>query len=404
MLRDLAKSLRNLYPVGDTREYFQPPKFADPIVSLVAIIGKRIGAIGTFLLLCGIYFVIPGLLSFMEGTAFHRAPDFLSYFDDVFGIANYALTYPLLLMALVSYYETMDTALEYVKRSVLSPEQAPSFAQFIRRLDRRLSARWIWAVPLLVTVAIVLWYQDQFKALGALKVYGGGGQGELTFLGIYWFAVVIATLAFALFSVLIRHTIFVLSLREFLRDFSLHLRPKDPDRSSGLAPLGNVFIQGAWVATLVGIIVMSFAGLGATAGFGYRLLLIRVMLATPFYLIVIPAVLGYPIWIIHRAMVREQNIRLAKISESVNQYLELVASLQVARLDLMKDRSSQLSDVKNWYSLMESAYSIVEHTPLWPVNFGSLRFVTPILSLLLSPFVTTAARALLHLVDPNFPV
>jgi hypothetical protein len=139
--------------------------------------------------------------------------------------------------------------------------------------------------------------------------------------------------------------------------------------------------------------VMSYVGLGASAGFGYRLLLIRVIGAASFYFLAAPIVLGYPVWIVHRAMRKERNIQLSRIGELIDRCVESISGINLTCYS-SEEEIKRLSGLNTWYTLLDSHYSMIDKMPVWPIDFGSLRAATPILSFILSPLVTTVAKML----------
>ncbi len=395
MISVITRTARALWALRDQALHFDIFQMGDPFVGLVNISANKLGSFGTTIILWLFYFGVPAVLSMIEGTAVDNDLTFLSYFDDRFGILNYAFTYPLVPILLVRYYKSIEYAFAHIGERIILPGQVAEFLRFRERFGVQISRRWTLALPLILTAVVIFWYQDQFKAIGALKVYGGGGQGQLTSLGLYWFIAVDGTIMFSLFCFLIRHAIFIQNLRVFCRVFSLHLYPKDPDHCAGLSPLGMILIHVTWLATLAAIMVMSFIGLGASAGFGYTLLLIRVALTVPFYLIVIPLAIGYPLWIIHKAMQTKQETALKHVSDMLNLFVERVLQINPIELRNSGKEMRELANAEIHFSLVNSTYSVLEEMPTWPVNVRTLKTFTPALSLVISPIATSLAKAFL---------
>jgi hypothetical protein len=164
---------------------------------------------------------------------------------------------------------------------------------------------------------------------------------------------------YAVFFIMSRELINVISINRFLTIFPMEIAPLHPDKAGGLYVMGRYVLARGLIVGMAGLL---FGMNLLRAQLGLGVLSAEFYVEMAIYTIATPTFFILPLWQAHRLMLKaRQKIMLEVAQKYEEQYYRSLAHLQKEQLN-----SEHIGNI----DALQKLYEIAEKAPTWPLNMS----------------------------------
>lgn len=282
-------------------------------------------------------------------------------------IVGYYIWMPRGIASVFTHLEENQIIGEPIAKDKEAELRNPTFRERILLLGQR----WGAALVLVVTIpTILILVRPQYLTLQQSAAWAADGLSLV--LSLLWIAVGLYCALHLFLSALLA----IRELRRRFREFRVLIRPLHPDKSGGLAPLGDFALRLSYLLALIGVafvVTPVTRNLVVTGTLQFRWST-ELQIGLVAYILAAPVVFFAPLAVAHNAMKEAKHRLLLQVARRFEREYERVNVALDGDLSGLENRLKTLKE-------LQSLHETTDKFPVWPFNVQNLtRFGTSYLS------------------------
>ncbi len=264
------------------------------------------------------------------------------------------------------------------KEQILNSKEE-AYKDFIKEVNNSISARWIPLFSILISLTATFGIMlPSYLVIGEHSYYTADKIGlglALLFIFLALFAV-ICCLIFTLLGIIWFNKLF--------KSFMMNIRPLHPDRSGGLAPLGNFALNLSYLIAMIGLlfVISPLQRTFLTTRSVQYFLTTDLWIGLGAYTIFGPITFFAPLAVAHSAMAHAKSQAILLIASSFEKEYSEIKSILENNVTALSKKIKTLEEIQKFHDMTMKF-------PVWPFNTSNLvRFGTSFISPLFLALIT----------------
>ena len=347
------------------------------LVLLYNQVFKR-NTIGLLFFITLLSLVVPLVLAWASGVLQSSEHVKMSYLDDFVAWGGVGLGIPLIVLCTIRYLYTLRRALLLTFRRTIFSVQPNSQRQVVSHFVDGINSRWNLITFVFALLSNIIWLPYLASSPSTTWILQcDEGVCGLTIPGMYYMFLVTVTIYMYL-SVAICGVRTAVFLWRLVRLGEVNVNPLHPDRSGGLAFLGELGIQNVYPIVIIGFNI-SLVALSDVVNLDKPFISPYHLILATSYVIVAFTVFFLPLSVFYRPMKKQKDNVLASLGKRSQQ-----AYMQIQNANDTETFDAALKEIQR----IEAMHKIAKEMPVWPFSFAIVRkFMIAILSPLLPAII-----------------